>query len=182
MSKSLIERLDTLPDFRRDEGKRHKISTVVVVTFMSIVSQIYSLRGIAAFSKRHNSELSKILDLKHGTASFNVIRNVLQNIDFDKLSLIFKEWFLEEKLIEDNEWFGIDGKCIKSTVNDYNSVNQNFVSVVTIFSHKLGIALLSAKHENKKVSEIEIVQQLIEQLGLTGIIITSDALNSPKKV
>lgn len=182
MSKSLIDRLDTLPDFRRNEGKRHKISTVIIIAIMSIVSKSYSLRGMAEFAKIHNERLSKILKLKHGTPAFNVIRNVLQNIDFDKLNIIIQDWLIDENLISPNEWFGIDGKCICSTISDVNNVNQNFVSIVTLFSHKTGISLLSGKYENKKTSEIEIVQNLINSLNLQGATITSDALNSQKKL
>jgi hypothetical protein len=122
------------------------------------------------------------LGLKHGTPSYSVIRKVMLNINFDILAQTFKEWLIEENFVEPNEFLAIDGKSIRSTVNDSNSINQNFASVVSVYSHANGYVLDSAKHENKKVSEIEIVQKLIQGMNIQGAIITSDALNSPKKL
>ena len=181
MSVSLIEKLEQLSDKRRSEGKRHKISTVVIISIMAMISQIYTLRGIEAFTKRHHDKLIKFLNIeKNRLPSFYVFRTVLQQIDFDELSVLIKEWIIENGLLSPNEWISIDGKCIKSTINDYNSEHQNFVSVVTAFTHNSGLALLSAKFESKKISEIEIAESLIKAINLKDQVYTLDALHCKK--
>jgi len=181
MSTSIIEKFDTLKDKRRPEGKRHKQSTIVIVTILSIVAQIYTLRGITSFVKRHKEELEKLLNLgKNGVPSYNVIRNVLQQIDFNELSIIIKKWIIEEKLIDDDEWISIDGKGIRSTITNYNSSEQNFVSIVTAFAQKSGVAILSSKFDTKKTSEIEIAELLIKAMNVKGKTFTFDALHCKK--
>jgi len=181
MQSSLIEKLENLTDKRRSEGKRHKISTVVIIAIMSIISQIYSLRGIETFVKRHNEKLIELLNIgKNGLPSYYVLRTVLQQIDINELSSIFKEWLIEQNLLEANEWISIDGKSIRSTISDSNSLNQNFVSIVTAFAHKSGVSLLSAKYESKKISEIEIAEYLIRAINLEGKTFTLDALHCKK--
>lgn len=181
MATSLIDKLEKLTDKRRAEGKRHKISTVVIISIMAIVSQIYSLRGIESFIRRHRPRLIELLKIgKNGLPSFYVIRTVLQQIDFDELAKILYEWLTEQKLLDQKDWISIDGKSIKSTFSDYNSVNQNFVSIVTAFAHKCGVSLLSAKYENKKTSEIEVVESLIRAINLENKVYTLDALHTKK--
>jgi hypothetical protein len=181
MGTSLIERLDSLSDVRRSQGKRHKISTVVIITILAMISQIYTLRGIETFINRHRTKLNEMLNIgKNGLPSFYVLRTVLQQIDFDELSAIIKDWLIEQNLLDPDEWISIDGKSIKSTVSDYNSLNQNFVSIVTAFSHKSGISILSEKFQSKKVSEIDIADKLIKNLKLEGKTFTLDALHCKK--
>jgi hypothetical protein len=181
METTLIEKLDKLTDRRRSQGKRHKVSTVVIITILAIISQIYTLRGIETFIKRHRTKLIELLNIgKNGLPSFYVLRTVLQQIDFNELSAIIKEWLIEQNMLSPDEWISIDGKCIKSTVSDYNSSNQDFVSIVTAFSHKSGVAILSAKFQSKKISEIDIADALIKEINLASRTFTLDALHCKK--
>ncbi len=75
----------------------------------------------------------------------------------------------------------IDGKALASTVTDYNSSYQNFVSLVSVFSHKRGQVVRAAKLENQKSSEIPTVQVLIEALDLQDVVLSLDALHCQKK-
>lgn len=183
MATSLIDKLETLTDKRRNEGKRHKISTIAIIAILSMISQIYSLQGFTAFAKRHKKRLIEVLQIeKDRIPSFTPIRNVLMNIDFNELASIIKEWIIENHLIDSEEWLSIDGKCIKSTVTDANDHNQNFISVVTAFTHQCGISILSSKYASKKSDEIAVVELMIDLLGLEGKVITLDALHGKKKL
>ena len=180
MRPTLFDRLSALSDVRRSEGKRHSANLIIVITILSLISHVYTLRGIAEFAKRHRQVLTETFKLKHKTPSYSPIRSVLNNINFVELTKIIYEWLLAEGLINPHDPISLDGKCIKSTVTDYNSSDQNFASIVTVFAHNSGIALLSEKFENKKQSEIEVVRNLIEKLNLKGMIITLDALHAKK--
>jgi len=182
MRPNLIDRLSSLTDVRRAEGKRHSASIIIVITILAITSQVYTLRGIADFARRHREVLTEIFKLKHKTPSYSPIRSVLNNINFDELSKIIFDWLLAEGLIDPHDPISLDGKCIKSTVTDFSSSNQNFASIVTAFAHNSGIALFSEKFESKKSSEIEVVRMLIKKLNLKELIITLDALHAKKKL
>jgi len=54
--------------------------------------------------------------------------------------------------IESKEWISIDGKALGSTVTEYDSSYQNFVSFISVFTHKRGQVIASALLENKKSS------------------------------
>jgi len=181
MKTSLITKLEQLSDKRRAEGTRHELKIVLIITIMAIMSQIYTLRGIETFVKRHKNDLIKFLKIeKNRVPSYSTFRRVLLIIDFNELTNIFKQWVIENDLINSDNWISIDGKSIRSTVSDYSSSEQNFVSVVTAFSHNTGIVLMSQSFQNKKTSEIPVVENLIKAIGLEDLTFTLDALHSKK--
>jgi sugar phosphate isomerase/epimerase len=79
------------------------------------------------------------------------------------------------------EWFSGDGKSIKSSVSDYDQVQQNFVSLVSLFAHQRGVVQAVMPMENKLISEQEVVRLLLATVGLTGVGVTLDALHCQKK-
>lgn len=181
MKTSLMTKLENLSDKRRAEGTRHELKVVLTITIMAIMSERYSLRGMEAFIKRHKDDLIKHLKIeKKRVPSYATLRRVLSNIDFKELSELFKQWVQENDLVNADEWISLDGKCIRSTLTNSNTSEQNFVSIVTAFSHNTGIALMSQSYQNKKTSEIPVVENIIKALGMENMTFTLDALHSKK--
>ena len=75
----------------------------------------------------------------------------------------------------------IDGKSIKSTLVGGNSSYQNFVSMVSVYSHERGWVVRHKVMENQHGSEIEVVEELVKELSGSQIVITTDALHCQKK-
>ena len=94
----------------------------------------------------------------------------------------FNDWAKTYVNLEEGEWCSIDGKSIRGTVEHHNGCHQNFVSIVSMFASKRGMVVGMKKFENKKESEIKIVQELITVLDLTGIVLTFDSLHCQKKL
>ncbi|MBD2509239.1 hypothetical protein H6G91_18405 [Nostoc muscorum FACHB-395] len=83
---------------------------------------------------------------------------------------------------EELEWCAMDGKSIKGTVKDYNSSQQNFVSIVSVFACKRGLVVGMKKFENHDKSEIQVVQDLITAMDLQGVVFSFDSLHCQKKL
>ena len=75
----------------------------------------------------------------------------------------------------------IDGKSIKSTSVGGNSSYQNFVSLVSVYSHNRGWVVRHKVMENQQRSEIEAVEELVQELAGSQVVITADALHNQKK-
>jgi hypothetical protein len=181
---TLIEHLQKIPDFRRKQGLRYPLIVVLLITIMSIMSGRYRYREIAAFAKANQEELLKFFKLeKRGCLPSHVtFREVLKGIDFNAVLIAFNNWANQYVTVKKKEWLAIDGKVLASTVTDYSSSYQDFVSLVSIFSHKHGQVLCVARSESKKCSEIPTVQELIEALDLTGVVFSLDPLHCQKKL
>jgi len=179
---NIINYLSRIRDFRRKQGLRYPLIMVLLITIMSIMAGRCRQREIASFARANQTELTKFFKVrKNRIPSHVTFREVLRNVDFEELISVFDDWAAQYVTLEKDEWLSIDGKALASTVTDSQSSYQNFVSLVSIFSHRRGQVLKAAKLENKKQSEIPTVRELIETLELKGVVFTLDALRCQKK-
>jgi hypothetical protein len=180
---TLIESLQTIPDFRRKQGQRYPLIAVLLIAIMSIMSGRCRYREMAAFANANRKELLTFFHLqkRQRLPSHVTFRAILKGVDFDDVLVAFNGWAEQYVTIDSEDWFAMDGKALASTVTDYETSYQNFVSLVSVFSHKRGQVLKTAKLENHKRSEIPTVRELIEALDLQNVVITLDALHCQKK-
>jgi hypothetical protein len=182
--KSLIDYLNLVKDPRRKQGQRYSLLQILLILIMGTISGYSGYRELESFAKANRKEITELLGIKKDRVpSYVTIREVLIQIDFNSLNDAFQLW--AEGLIDpkkqNGQWLTLDGKSIKSTMKDYSSKYQNFTSMVSLFSQSLGEVLAAKPFENKEQSEITIVRQMIENLGIKGAILTMDALHAKKK-
>jgi predicted transposase YbfD/YdcC len=106
----------------------------------------------------------------------------MMGVEWQSLLKMFNEWALEEYGQRDDiNWLGIDEKSLKNTLNNPNNEQQNFIMFVSLFSQESGLVLHLKRIENKKGSEIEEGQAIIEDCSLQNKVFTGDALHFHKK-
>lgn len=182
MDNSLIDYLKQIPDFRRTAGLRHPQWLILLLIIMSIMSGKYGYRGIGRFIERHRRALIEQLSLpKARVPSYSTIRRSMIGLNYKEIEEKFNQWASQYGNLAESEWVSIDGKALKNTVTDYDQAEQNFINVVSAFSHQRGIVLGVKVIENKKTSEIKAVQELLSRLDLEGVVFTLDALHCQKK-
>ncbi|PZD75367.1 hypothetical protein C1752_00185 [Acaryochloris thomasi RCC1774] len=140
-------------------------------------------RPLADFAKEQWPILRELLALPPSTRipSYSTFRRVLLRVDFDSLVGLFNQWSRAFITLTEPTWVAADGKSIRSTLTDYSSSYQNFVSTVSVFTHQTGVVLQLQVMENKKSSAIEVVRQLITALSGQPVVFTLDALHCQKK-
>ncbi len=182
---TLVEYLAQVPDFRRREGRRYPLPTLLVMIIMAILSGQYGYREIARFLKANRDELVAHLGLKRKQMPSHVtIRTVLMKLDFEALNKAFEHWAQTHLQVASGDWVSVDAKAIGSTVTDYDNAYQDFVSLVSAFAQEQGTVLAMARYHNKDTSEVPLTRTLItamvEALDLEGVVFTLDALHCKK--
>jgi len=182
MEKSLIDYLKDIPDFRERQGCRHQQWFVLLIIIMGIISGYWGYRGLGRFVERHRRELIKLLSIPQARVpSYSTIRRVMMGLNYEELAKVFNQWASQYGKLPSHEWVSIDGKGLKNTVTEYGSAEQNFINIVSAFSHNRGIVIGLKVMENKKTSEITTVRELLEILDVKGLVFTLDALHCQKK-
>lgn len=182
-STNLLEYLVQVKDPRRLQGQRHELRLILLLTLMSVMSGYIGYRAIGDFMKRNKKDLLLTLKPRKGKLpSFDVIREVLIGIDFNEFSKQFHNWAKQYVTISNKEWVSIDGKAMGGTVTSSNSIDQNFISLVSLYCSRKKLVLGNAQVTSGKESEIPVVQQLIAALELQGVVFTLDALHCQKKL
>jgi len=176
---TLIEELNELKDPRRGQGKRHPLSMLILIAIMASMSGYHGYRATEDFIKANRDELIAVFEPKKDRLpSFQTIRRALMAIDFNEFSLKFYNWASTRIEIKENEWFSMDGKAIRGTIE--GDKYHEFTNLVSLFSSENKKVLYAGKVDDKS-NEIPMVQKMISELGLEGINITIDALHCQKK-
>ena len=174
---SLIEKLKQVKDFRKDKGKRHPLWIVLVVIILGTMLGYSGYRELGEFAKNNRHRLSQEFNIiPERVPSYSTIRRVMMGVEWQSLLKMFNEWALQEYGQRDDiNWLGIDGKSLKNTRKNPNNEQQNFIMFVSLFSQESGLVLHLKRIENKKGSEIDEGQAIIEDCSLQNKVFTGDA-------
>jgi len=175
---TLIDYLKQVKDFREPKGIRHPLWLVLLLVIMGTMSGHLGYRACGDFVKRHEQEIISTFKLsKSIIPSYGTIRRVMMGVNHEELIKSFNTWARQYVNLDELEWVAADGKALKNTVTNYNNNPQNFANLVSFFSAKKGRVIVLKKFNNKSDSEIKIVQNIIDDLELTGVVITLDAVH-----
>ena len=140
-------------------------------------------KPLVDFTKNHRATLIKFFNLPLDIRfpSDSTFRNIIQSLDFEVIAVLFNIWSQQSLAITPVELMAIDGKSIKSTLVGGQSSYQNFVSMVSVYSHARGWVVRHKVMENQLRSAISVVEELIQELSGCQVVITADALHCQKK-
>ena len=181
MKANLITSLQEIRDFRASRGRRYPLWLILLLVIMGTISGCSSYYALEDFGARHYGAVSEQLGLEvTRLPSDTTFRRILQKLDFQALAQQFDQWVNSTFTVEPGEWVAIDGKSIIGTVTEPGTAYQNFVSLVSVYSHQPGVVLAAQQFESKNSSELKVVQTMLEALQLEGVVFTLDALHCQK--
>ncbi len=182
LDRSLIDYLKQIPDERKASGRRHPLWLILLIIILGIMSGCWGYRGLGRFVERHRRQLIETFKIPQARVpSYSTIRRVMMTLDYEALTQVFNNWASQYTNNDRGQWIAIDGKSLKNTVHDCHGKQQNFVMMVSAFTHERGEIVGIKVMENKQQSEIVAVQNLLELLDLKGVVFTMDALHCQKK-
>lgn len=176
---SLITHLKQIPDFRTQP--RYPLWVILLLVIMGTMSGCQGYRALEDFVERHQQVLLELLELPYKRLpSFSTLRRIMVRVDFVALATAFNAWAAETFPTRASEQIATDGKGIKASVIDYDKSYQDFVNIVSAFSVTQGVVVGLAAMRNGQTSEIATVQTLLQQLHLSGVCFSMDALHTQK--
>lgn len=171
----------SIPDFRRGQGLRFELSPLLWMIFLGIASGYKGYRPIAKFAQANNDFFVEFFKLKYLVPSHVTFRKILTGLDKSEVIKKFNEWSQNQD-IQAYDWMSGDGKSLRSTVDNAHNISQDFTSVVSLYCQKTGLSFQIADYKNKKISEGQVLRDLLPSLKDKGVILTLDALHTQKKL
>lgn len=179
----LLAALDEVPDPRRAQGKRYPLPYLLLFTVLAVLSGAGSYRGILTFLKQRRLLLNQTFktELKRAPA-LNTVRTVLQALQTETLEAAFRQHaqgLLPTPEEGQRPTIALDGKVLRGSFDHLN--DRKAAQVLMAFASSQAI-LLAHTEIDEKSNEIPAAQQMIRDLGLTGVLFTADAMHCQKKL
>lgn len=169
---SLMEVIEGIEDTRRSRSVMYPLHEVLIIMLLAVICGATSYARVEMFGKSRKEWLGTFLKLENGIPDACTFRNVIKEINTQKLHLIFCEWM---KSIA-KELYGvvaIDGKQARRT----KDTKKRPLHVVSAFSAEYGMALGQLACEEKS-NEITAIPKLLKMLEIKGCIVTIDAMGT----
>ena len=162
-------------------GRRYSqpLGRTLTMIFLGLVSGENSERGIAAWLQEQRWRLKGVFGFRRGDVpSYSTIRRALSAVDAQELETKLVAWASSLTPSQGPVWGGlsVDGKTLRGS----DDGQRGALDVLNAFSHTLG-TVMGQRLVGSKTNEIPEIIPLLEELTLTGQLVTVDALHTQRE-
>lgn len=177
----LIDYLKELTDSRRGQGQQYQIHYIILFSIYAILCGANGYRNIERFIDIHFYKLDDLYNMGWTRApSYSTIRYIIKGLNKDILEYVFRHYTNDLKgtdISNDKKYIAIDGKTLRGSFD--NVKDNKALHMLSIFD--AGYDLILGHYETEeKSNEIPAVIKLLEEIDLSGYIITLDAMHCQK--
>jgi predicted transposase YbfD/YdcC len=176
---SLVERLQTIPDPRRQsENLKHPLVDLIILGLCGVVAGCEDFVEIAAWGKVNEAFLRTFLALPHGIASHDTFTRVFAVLPPATVQAVLLPWLLERRGVP-GDYVHLDGKTLRGTRCQRRKLKA--LHVVSAWAGQSGITLGQVAVAAKS-NEITALPELLKLLDLHEKIVTVDAMGCQKAI
>jgi hypothetical protein len=177
----LLAALDKIRDPRRPQGQRYTLAHLLLFSVLAVLAGATSYQSIITFMTVHRERLNAVFGARFRRApAINTLRNLFLALDPADLEAVFRRHARHlDKRTGRGDWrpVALDGKTLRGSFDHLH--DQTAAHVLSAFA--TDAALILAHHEVAAApDEVPAVPVIIEELGLTGVLFTADALHCQK--
>jgi predicted transposase YbfD/YdcC len=180
MANSIQEHFADLPDPRRAQGKRHRLSDMIVIAVTAVICCADSWSDVADFGNAKLKWFSTFLDLPHGVPCTDTFERVFARLDPDAFERCFMSWTEALAGSSRGKLVAIDGKRIRRSFAhawDHSTATH----LVSAFVHE-NATVLGQLSVDCRENEIVAIPKLLELLDLAGATVTIDAMGCQSEI
>ena len=173
---SLMEVLSGIEDTRRNRSIMYPLNEILIIMLLAVICGATSYAKVEMFGKSRQEWLKRFLKLENGIPDACTFRNVIKEIDTEKLHEIFCKW-MKSVIKEVYGVVAIDGKQARRT----KDAKKKALHVVSAFSAEYGLVIGQLACEEKS-NEITAIPKLLKMLEIKGCIVTIDAMGTQTEI
>jgi predicted transposase YbfD/YdcC len=168
----------SLKDPRVERTKRHKLLDIIIIAICGTICGADGWVEIEEFGKQKEVWLKTILELPNGIPSHDTFGRVFAHLDPVEFEKCFFEWVqgISGKV---EGVIAIDGKTLRRSHDKTNGKKALHMVSAWTAENRLVLAQVAVE---KKSNEITAIPLLLQQLSLSGCIVTIDAMGMQKKI
>ena len=177
-NKSFFDQLQNIEglDLRDTRGLRHELRIVLLGVTMAILSnRDGNLSSIHRYIVNHNTRILASINYSiHSPVSRSQLPNILENVSLAVFEGILFNHFGVTLSQQERQWFALDGKDLKGSIQTGHTRGEAIVQAVT---HKHRVVQSQEYYSGRKESEVITVRNILKDNNLEGQKISMDALH-----
>jgi len=176
---SLYARFEQVQDPRHAHGKRYSLTTLLMIIFLAKLCGKDRPGEIADWARNHAAELSRLLKLKrnwmpHHNTIRRVFHDILDEAEFDRLARAYSQ----QEQSGEGEVLAMDGKALRGTRIAGQEGSDYVLSIYNVAEQQV----MAQAAVDSKENEIVAAPRALEEVSLSGKIVTGDALHTQRAI
>jgi len=198
----LRKHLAVVPDPRKRRGVRHTMCSILVIAAVAVAAGARSFAAIGEWAADAPQRVLAALGARHDprrgvyrAPCEATVRRVLQAVDPDTVDTAIGTWLAQragrtpgqdtpgqENMSGQENMPGVaiavDGKTLRGTCGRDGSGGVHLLSAMTHHTATRGATVVAQVQVQGKTSEVAWFAPLLDQVDLTGVVLTADALHT----
>jgi hypothetical protein len=180
----LLDLLSEIPDPRRGQGQKYKLSHVMLFSILAVVTGGDSYRAIVTFIDVHRHRLNAAFGLAWRRApAHTAVRYILQGLSPADVENVFRQHAarLQAACAQPGQTrIALDGKTLRGSFDNFH--DRLAAQILSAFAIDTSLVLAHIDITEKS-NEIPAAQTLLAELGVpSGSLITLDAIHCQKNI
>src|SRR5829696_6821199 len=176
---SIWDYFSELPDPRRSQGRRHKLTDILAIALCAVLCGADDFTEIEEFGATREAWLRRFLELPHGIPSHDTFGRVFAALDPEAFGRCFMSWVRGVARLSEGAIVAIDGKAVRRS---YDAASEcPAIKLVSAWAREQRLTLGQVKVAEGS-NEITAVPELLRSLAVKGCVVTADALNCRKEI
>jgi hypothetical protein len=160
------------------------LGDLIVICVLAVIAGADGPKAIGIWAKTHYDWLKRFLTLPFGVPSHDTIGRLLATLKPQAFQRCFQEWIASLNLDDHDdeksqEHIAIDGKALRRSHDRRKNLGALFL--VSAWSVRRGISLGQLATAEKS-NEITAIPELLQQIDVTGAVVTIDAAGCQREI
>ena len=169
----------TIPDPRVERTRAHQLVDIITIALLAVLSGADGWNAIETYGLAKQAWLETFLDLPNGIPSHDTFARVFARLDPDVLESKFQSWVKHLALSLGATVIAIDGKSARGSYDREKGISALQLVSAWASEHQLVLGQCAVETKSNKITAIPI---LLEQLDLSGSVITIDAMGTQTRI
>lgn len=172
---SLTQYFGSIPDPRVERTRAHQLVDIIAIALFAILSGADGWVAIETYGLAKQEWLETFLNLPNGIPSHDTFARVFSRLDLVVLESSFQQWVRLLTSTLGAQVIAIDGKTLKGSYDREQGVKALQMVSAWASGHRLVLGQCAVATKSNEITAIPV---LLEQLDLSGAIITIDAMGA----
>ncbi len=187
---TILEYFKELEDPRSSINRKHLLGDLIVISVCGVIAGADGPKAIGIWGESNRAWLEQHLELPNGIPSHDTIGRLLAMLKPAAFQTCFQDWVsslcrhenqdtCNDETPQQQKVIAIDGKALRRSHDRKNKLGALFLVSAWSVDHGVSLGQLATE---EKSNEITAIPELIDNIDVTGAIVTIDAAGCQKTI